>query len=103
MELPRKSAKSNRCAKVRSGCAVLISGPFARFAKMAPSHYQDQPPQRPDHALDAKFVARGIAAGQLYMLISTFFSVRISSRQRPVPSATQLNASSAIDTGRPVA
>src|SRR5258708_36964 len=38
-----------------------------------------------------------------YMLISTLRSVRISSRQRPVPSATQDSGSSATETGRPVA
>src|SRR3974377_1596463 len=36
-------------------------------------------------------------------LINTFRSVFISSRARPVPSATQLSGSSAIETGSPVA
>jgi hypothetical protein len=37
-----------------------------------------------------------------YMLMRTFLSVFISSKQRPVPSATQDSGSSAMDTGRPV-
>jgi len=36
------------------------------------------------------------------MEISTFFRTFISSRQRPVPSATQDSGSSAMETGRPV-
>src|SRR3984893_18569265 len=38
-----------------------------------------------------------------HILINTFFSVFISSRARPEPSATQVSGSSAIETGRPVA
>ncbi len=34
--------------------------------------------------------------------IRTYFSVFISSRQRPVPSATQDSGSSAMETGSPV-
>ena len=37
-----------------------------------------------------------------YIEMSTLRRTFISSRQRPVPSATQLNGSSAIDTGKPV-
>src|SRR5690606_15148482 len=38
-----------------------------------------------------------------YIVVRTFLSATVSSRQRPVPRATQDKASSAIETGSPVA
>src|SRR5947208_12162615 len=44
------------------------------------------------------------AKNRLYhILINRFLSVFISSSARPVPRATQVSGSSAIETGRPVA